>query len=54
VLETVNQHKIVTAIRACKVAADPTNALALEAAVRRMSPAHGKVRLAATQRVVRA
>jgi hypothetical protein len=53
-LGTVSQHKIVTAIRACEVAADPTNALALEAAVRRMSPAHGTVRLAAAQRVVRA
>jgi hypothetical protein len=39
---------------ACEVAADPTNALALEAAVRRMSPAHGTVRLAAAQQVVRA
>jgi hypothetical protein len=53
-LGTVSQHKIVTAIRACEVAADPTNALALEAAVRRASPAQGRVRLAAIQRVVRA
>ncbi len=34
-LATVSQHKVVTAVRACEVAADPTNALALEAAVRR-------------------
>jgi hypothetical protein len=54
-LGTVSQDKIVTAIRACEVAADPTNALALEAAVRRRdSPAPGTVRLAAIQRVVRA
>lgn len=53
-LGTVSQHKIVTAIRACEVAADPANALALEAAVRRASAAPGTVRLAAIQRVVRA
>ena len=47
-----------TAIRACEVAADPTNALALEAAVRRAAGSGGAgsgvVRLAAVQRVVRA
>jgi hypothetical protein len=54
-LGTVSQDKVVTAIRACEVAADPTNALALEAAVRRRaSPAAGTVRLAAIQRVIRA
>jgi hypothetical protein len=53
VLGTVSQDKIVTAVRACEVAADPTNALALEAAERRMR-AGGTVRLAAVQRVVRA
>jgi hypothetical protein len=53
-LGTVSQHKIMTAIRACEVAADPANALALEAAVRRASPAQGSLRLAAVQRVVRA
>jgi hypothetical protein len=62
-LGTVSQHKVVTAIRACEVAADPTNALALEAATRRSkdgagpaagSPPSGTVRLAAVQRVVRA
>jgi hypothetical protein len=52
----VSQHKVMTTIRACEVAADPTNALALEAASRR---AHAReqrapVRLAAVQRVVRA
>jgi hypothetical protein len=53
-LATVSQHKVVTAIRACEVAADPTNALALEAAVRRARVPSGVVRLAAVQRVVRA
>jgi hypothetical protein len=53
-LGTVSQHKVMTAIRACEVAADPTNALALEAAARRAGPAHGSVCLAAIQRVVRA
>jgi hypothetical protein len=62
----VSQHKVMTTIRACEVAADPTNALALEAAVRRLDAsrqagapgqpgAPGQwVRLAAVQRVVRA
>ena len=53
-LATVSQHKVVTAVRACEVAADPTNALALEAAVRRAGLRSGVVRLAAVQRVVRA
>lgn len=55
-LATVSQHKVVTAVRACEVAADPTNALALEAAVRRSGsvPPSRTVRLAAVQRVVRA
>ena len=53
-LATVSQHKVVTAIRACEVAADPTNALALEAAVRRAGEPQETVRLAAIQRVVRA
>ena len=54
-LGTVSQDKVVTAVRACEVAADPTDALALEAAVRRRAdPDAGPVRLAAIQRVVRA
>jgi hypothetical protein len=53
-IATVSQHKVVTATRACEVAADPTNALALEAAVRRASQPQETVRLAAVQRVVRA
>jgi hypothetical protein len=53
-LATVSQDKVVTAIRACEVAADPTNALALEAAVRRDGQPEQTVRLAAVQRVVRA
>jgi hypothetical protein len=53
-LATVSQHKVVTTIRACEVAADPTNALALEAAARRAGGRFDVVRLAAVQRVVRA
>jgi hypothetical protein len=57
-LATVSQDKIVTAIRPCEVAADPTNALALEAAARRVTLGRAgdrtPVRLAAAQRVVRA
>jgi hypothetical protein len=52
-LGTVSQDKVVTAVRSCEVAADPTNGLALEAAARRMH-AGGTVRLAAVQRAVRA
>lgn len=52
-LATVSQHKVVTTIRACEAAADPTNTLALEAAARR-SAGGGLVRLAAVQRVTRA
>jgi hypothetical protein len=53
-LAPVNQHKVVTTVRACEVAADPTNALALEAAVRRAAGEAEVVRLATVQRVVRA
>jgi len=55
-LGTVSQHRVVTTIRACEVAADPTNALALEAASRRARERDvaGTVRLAGVQRVVRA
>ncbi|WP_143116023.1 hypothetical protein [Lentzea xinjiangensis] len=49
----VDQNNVVSTIRGTEVAADPTNALALEAAVRRQS-GPGDVRLAAVQRVVRA
>ena len=67
-LGTVSQHKVVTTIRPSEVAADPTNALALEAAVRRavLSRTQGlsdtregrtgsaaSVRLATIQRVTR-
>ncbi|RIQ10952.1 hypothetical protein [Jiangella rhizosphaerae] len=56
VLATVDQNKVVTTGRGTDVAADPTNGLALEAAVRRQAaPApDAVVRLAAIQRVVRA
>ena len=53
-LGPVSQDKVVTAMRAGAVAADPTNALALEAAVRRLADSASRVRLAAFQRVVRA
>jgi hypothetical protein len=52
VVSTVDQNNVVSTIRNTEVAADPTNALALEAAVRRRSGE--TVRLAAVQRVVRA
>jgi hypothetical protein len=52
-LGPMSQDKVVTTTRAVEVAADPTNALALEAAVRRRMGG-GVVRLAAFQRVVRA
>lgn len=49
---TVHQHKVVSTIRNAEVAADPTNALALLAALRRgTSP---DVRLGAVQRILRA
>ncbi|WP_205315493.1 hypothetical protein [Nonomuraea lactucae] len=54
-LAAVDQNKVVSTIRNSEVAADPTNALALEAAVRRRSSGpEAAVRLAALQRVVRA
>jgi hypothetical protein len=59
-LATVDQNRVVTTVRGSEVAADPTNGLALEAARRRRlllhedSRSHVPVRLAATQRVVRA
>jgi hypothetical protein len=55
VLGPMSQDKVVTTMRAVEVAADPTNALALEAAVRRRAgESQSVVRLAAFQRVVRA
>jgi hypothetical protein len=53
-LATVSQDKVLTTSRACEVAADPTNALALEASVRRVHDRTATVRLGALQRVVRA
>lgn len=60
VLAGVHQNRLVTTVRSSEVAADPTSALALEAAARRRhvlasSPRSGlAVHLAAVQRVVRA
>ena len=54
VLDTVSQHMVLTTIRACEVAADPTSALALEAATRRRAQSQaGTVKLAGVQRVTR-
>jgi hypothetical protein len=59
-IATVDQNKVVSTTRHNEVAADPTNALALEAATRRNAVLRDEpksaavVRLAATQRVVRA
>jgi hypothetical protein len=53
-LGPVSQDKVITAMRGGEVAADPTNALALEAACRRLAQPGERVRLAAFQRVVRA
>jgi hypothetical protein len=56
----VDQNKVVTTLRGSEVAADPTNTLALEAAVRRRACLRSSpksvesFRLAAVQRVVRA
>jgi hypothetical protein len=58
-IATVDQNNVVTTIRGTEVAADPTNALALEAALRRRRllgddpRSAALVRLAASQRVVR-
>jgi hypothetical protein len=54
VLGPMSQDKVVSTLRAAEVAADPTNALALEAAVRRRALPPAVVRLAALQLVVRA
>jgi hypothetical protein len=59
-IATVDQNKVVTTVRGNEVAADPTNALALEAAMRRRvllretAKSAETVRLVAVQRVVRA
>ena len=48
----VHQHKVVSTIRNAEVAADPTNALAVLAALRRVET--NPTRLAAVQRILRA
>ena len=54
-LGTVSQDKVLTTVRASEVAADPTNALALEASVRRRALDRATtVKLAGLQHVVRA
>lgn len=60
VIAGVNQNRVVTTIRGTEVAADPTNSLALEAAVRRRellatdARSSAPVHLASIDRVVRA
>ncbi|MBO0870416.1 MAG: ATP phosphoribosyltransferase regulatory subunit [Micromonosporaceae bacterium] len=54
VLSTVDQNKVVSTLRGSEVAADPTNGLALEAAVRRRADPAATARLFAIQRVLRA
>jgi hypothetical protein len=54
VLGPMSQDKVVSTTRGTEVAADPTNALALEAAARRKADLSRTVRLAAFQRAVRA
>ncbi|MGW7681191.1 hypothetical protein ACWGID_10655 [Kribbella sp. NPDC054772] len=50
---TINQNQVVSTVRGTEVASDPTNELAIEAAVRRRA-GQDRVHLAACQRVVRA
>jgi hypothetical protein len=52
-MATINQHQVLTTTRSTEVASDPTNELAIEAAVRRRA-GQPRVDLAACQRVVRA
>lgn len=52
-IATINQNQVVSTIRGTEVASDPTNELAIEAAVRRRA-GQTRVDLAACQRVVRA
>lgn len=60
VVADVHQHRVVTTVRGSEVAADPTNGLALEAAVRRRALMRSSARsadwvsLASVQRVTRA
>lgn len=59
-IATVDQNKVLTTIRNTEVVSDATNVLALECAVRRRAllrrdpRSRGRVRLAATHRVIRA
>jgi len=52
-IATINQHQVVSTIRGTEVASDPTNELAIEAAVRRRA-GQERVHLATCQRLVRA
>lgn len=49
----ISQDRVLSAVRGTEVAADPTNSLALEAAMRRRAKRDDSVRLATIQRVVR-
>jgi hypothetical protein len=52
-VSNINQHQVLSTIRSTEVASDPTNELAIEAAVRRRA-GQARVDLAACPRVVRA
>jgi hypothetical protein len=49
----VSQDRVITTVRGSEVVSDPTNVLALEAAVRRQRDRAGEVHLACCQRVLR-
>ncbi|WP_201022754.1 hypothetical protein, partial [Tepidimonas taiwanensis] len=52
---TVDQNRVLSTVRGTEVVSDPTNALAVEAAVRRsVGDRRRRIDLAAYQRVVRA
>lgn len=53
-MASISQNRIVSTVRGSEVVSDPTNALAVEAAVRRQIQRSGRVDLAASHRVVRA
>jgi hypothetical protein len=53
-LGPTDQHRVVSTVRGTEVLSDPTNALALEAALRRAGGGPGTVRLAGCHRVLRA
>ena len=53
-MATISQNRIISTVRGSEVVSDPTNALAVEAAIRRQMQRSGRVDLAASHRVIRA